>query len=197
MGACGIRAKSTGIGPWVPITHTHTHTHTQEPPSSSESLRARFGRYVQILESTLFIGFRRARYTTALTFQYLCKIGDQILPIAQYGDIPAGRQVRITCDVHYCPSAAGEEMPKCLMTGEWEQGKTCEPITCDPYIPPPHGVVVPAGPVRAGEQVTIYCEEGYDEYYGPGETVGKAAKAGASSVMKAHILKSTLCSDFT
>lgn len=109
-------------------------------------------------------------------------VGDKILPIAQYGDIAAGHEVRITCDEHYCLSDAGVEMPKCLMTGEWEQGKTCEPIMCDAYVPPPHGVVVPAGPVRAGEQVTIYCEEGYDEYYGSSETAAGAKEAGAAQL---------------
>eukprot|EP00802_Teleaulax_amphioxeia_P002871 Tamp_02874.p1 GENE.Tamp_02874~~Tamp_02874.p1 ORF type:complete len:1056 (-),score=213.28 Tamp_02874:472-3639(-) len=126
--------------------------------------------------------YRDATLGANLTAHKVWEVAGKALPIAQYGDIPAGRQVRITCDVHYCPSEAGVEMPKCLLTGEWEQGKTCEPIMCDPYVPPPHGVVVPAGPVRAGEQVTIYCEEGYDEYYGPTETVGKAAKAGGTKV---------------
>lgn len=118
----------------------------------------------------------------AISSRKTWKVGEKILPIAQYGDIPAGRQVRITCDVHYCPSEKGVEEPKCLMTGEWEEGKTCEPIMCDAYVPPPHGVVVPAGPVMAGQQVTIYCEEGYDEYYGASESVGEAKRAGATKL---------------
>ncbi len=77
-------------------------------------------------------------------------------------------------------------MPKCLLTGEWEAGKTCDPIMCEAYVPPPHAVVVPARPVMAGEQVTIYCEEGYDEYYGAAETRAKAKKDGATRVRLVH-----------
>jgi hypothetical protein len=83
-------------------------------------------------------------------------------------------------------SEKGVEMPKCLLTGEWEAGKTCDPIMCEAYVPPPHAVVVPARPVMAGEQVTIYCEEGYDEYYGAAETRAKAKKDGATRVRLVH-----------
>jgi len=126
--------------------------------------------------------YRDATLGANITNRKVWKVGGKTLPIAQYGDIAAGHQVRIACDVHYCLSDTGCEMPKCLMSGEWEAGKTCVPVMCDAYVPPPHGVVVPARPVMAGEQVTIYCEEGYDEYYGPSETVGEAKKAGATRV---------------
>jgi len=126
--------------------------------------------------------YRDATLGANITNRRVWKVEGKSLPIAQFGDIAAGHQVRISCDAHYCLSDTGCELPKCLMSGEWEEGKTCEPIMCDAYMPPPHGVVVPARSVMAGEQVTIYCEEGYDEYYGPSETVGEAMKAGATTV---------------
>uniref|UniRef100_A0A7S0HCB7 Sushi domain-containing protein n=1 Tax=Hanusia phi TaxID=3032 RepID=A0A7S0HCB7_9CRYP len=97
------------------------------------------------------------------------KMGGQEVPIAQDGDIPAGEEVRIECDIHYRPSVRGSRTPRCLDSGSWEEGKVCEPIMCDAYVAPLHGVAVPSQPVMAGEQVEIICDEGYDEYYGDEE----------------------------
>jgi hypothetical protein len=64
-----------------------------------------------------------------------------------------GEQVRIACDEHYELSQEGEVMPRCLSSGEWEVGKTCVPIMCDPYQPPEHGTVFPDTAVMAGTTV--------------------------------------------
>jgi len=40
------------------------------------------------------------------------------------------------------------------------------PIVCDALPSPPHSIVIPSSAVMAGEEVTIYCLEGYEEYYG-------------------------------
>ena len=88
------------------------------------------------------------------------------MPIAQDGDIAEGKQVRVECDDHYSASSSGFSEPRCLSTGEWEPGITCEPIMCPAYAPPEHGTVWPNTPVMAGETVTVYCDHGYLEYDG-------------------------------
>eukprot|EP00960_Hanusia_phi_P003607 107001-Hanusia_phi.AAC.3 len=68
----------------------------------------------------------------------------------------------ITCDEHYQLSDEGRQSIRCLRTGEWEQGKTCDPIMCDSFQAPPHSSF--SGPrtrVLAGTQVFVSCNEGY------------------------------------
>lgn len=96
--------------------------------------------------------------------------------IAEDGDIPEGDFVKIECDAHYRLSEQGSEIPRCQGTGEFEQGKVCEPIMCDSYTAPPHGMVIPADRVMAGQSVTILCDEGYLEYYGEEEDAKEAPK---------------------
>lgn len=64
--------------------------------------------------------------------------------------------MRLSCDVHYELSIEGSVMPRCLSSGEWEKGKTCEPIMCDAYEPPAHGSVWPDTPVQAGQTVSYF-----------------------------------------
>lgn len=47
---------------------------------------------------------------------------------------------------------------------------------CDSYTAPPHGMVIPADRVMAGQSVTILCDEGYLEYYGEEEDAKEAPK---------------------
>ena len=48
--------------------------------------------------------------------------------------------------------------------GTWEQGSTCEVVTCSPYKPPSHGSVDKKGWVRAGDSVKITCDAGYEPF---------------------------------
>ncbi|EKX43963.1 hypothetical protein GUITHDRAFT_110070 [Guillardia theta CCMP2712] len=64
------------------------------------------------------------------------RIGSKTLPVAQKGDIPEGDVVQITCNEHFQLSREGSEIPRCLSTGEFQRGKTCEPIMCSAYYPP-------------------------------------------------------------
>ena len=93
--------------------------------------------------------------------------GWRAMPVAAVGDIPEGDSVRLECDPHFQFSRAGVAEPRCLSTGEFEPGKTCEPIMCNSYKAPANGGVWPDTPVQAGTRVEIYCFEGYEEdYYG-------------------------------
>ncbi|EKX47356.1 hypothetical protein GUITHDRAFT_137535 [Guillardia theta CCMP2712] len=68
----------------------------------------------------------------------------------------------ITCDEHYQLSDGGRQTIRCLRTGEWEQGKTCEPIMCDSFQAPAHSTFNgPRTRVLAGTQVFVSCDEGY------------------------------------
>ena len=88
------------------------------------------------------------------------------VPAAVLGvDIPAGDHVQVECDDHYQLTRAGTEFPKCLESGQFDEGKRCEPIMCSAYRPPAHGGVWPDSPVQAGTSVEVYCFEGYEEDY--------------------------------
>ena len=88
------------------------------------------------------------------------------VPAAVLGvDIPAGDHVQVECDDHYQLTRAGTEFPRCLESGQFDEGKRCEPIMCSAYRPPAHGGVWPDSPVQAGTSVEVYCFEGYEEDY--------------------------------
>lgn len=77
---------------------------------------------------------------------------------------PNSQAVIITCDPHYRLTASGTQHPHCLRSGQWENGKRCDPITCDAFRTPAHSTFKgPKGTAMAGSRVFVTCDKGYEE----------------------------------
>lgn len=82
--------------------------------------------------------------------------------IATPSGIPANEAVEVTCHEHYRLSEMGSDEPVCQPRGQWEIGKTCEPIYCPAYGAVRFGQVSTQDYVRAGTRVRITCHEWYE-----------------------------------
>jgi hypothetical protein len=69
-------------------------------------------------------------------------------------------RVRISCDIGYVLSGAGEAAVRCEQSGHFTQGKVCTPVSCG-ETSITGGVALPLGPTSYPNSVRITCATGF------------------------------------